>query len=103
MQNTVNHNFKYFTTPFILLFFLSNPKKYKITTFALHLGIFSIIVSRRDVRRARRSFSEGGVADQIYGSEIVVKRRGVRVADRARLESVCTARYRGFESLPLRK
>ena len=28
--------------------------------------------------------------------------RGVRVVDRARLESVCTARYRGFESRPLR-
>ena len=31
------------------------------------------------------------------------KRRGVRVVDRARLESVCTERYRGFESRPLRK
>ena len=29
-------------------------------------------------------------------------RRGDRVAEGARLESVCTARYRGFESLPLR-
>ena len=31
------------------------------------------------------------------------KRRGVRVVDRARLESVCTERYRGFESRPLRR
>jgi hypothetical protein len=30
-------------------------------------------------------------------------RRGVRVADRACLESMCTAMYRGFESRPLRK
>ncbi len=29
--------------------------------------------------------------------------RGVRVVDRARLESVCTERYRGFESRSLRK
>ena len=28
--------------------------------------------------------------------------RGVRVADRAALLKLCTARYRGFESLPLR-
>jgi hypothetical protein len=27
---------------------------------------------------------------------------GARVVDWARLESVCTARYRGFESLPIR-
>lgn len=33
----------------------------------------------------------------------VVLRRGVRVADRASLESLCTARYRGFESPPLRQ
>ncbi len=28
---------------------------------------------------------------------------GARVVDWARLESVCTARYRGFESLPIRQ
>ncbi len=28
---------------------------------------------------------------------------GARAVDWARLESVCTARYRGFESLPIRK
>ena len=27
---------------------------------------------------------------------------GARAVDWARLESVCTARYRGFESLPIR-
>jgi hypothetical protein len=30
-------------------------------------------------------------------------RMGARVVDWARLESVCTARYRGFESLPIRQ
>ena len=30
-------------------------------------------------------------------------RRGVRVAERASLESLCTAMYRGFESRPLRR
>jgi hypothetical protein len=29
-------------------------------------------------------------------------RMGARAVDWARLESVCTARYRGFESLPIR-
>jgi hypothetical protein len=53
----------------------ANIHKAQITTFALRLSIF----------------------------DFTVNRRGVRVADRARLESVCTARYRGFESLPLRK
>jgi hypothetical protein len=28
---------------------------------------------------------------------------GARAVDWARLESVCTARYRGFESLPIRQ
>jgi hypothetical protein len=31
-----------------------------------------------------------------------ITRRGDRVADRAALEMLCTARYRGFESRPLR-
>jgi hypothetical protein len=35
-------------------------------------------------------------------SLLTVNGRGVRVVDRARLESVCTERYRGFESRPLR-
>jgi hypothetical protein len=33
---------------------------------------------------------------------VLVIRRGDRVADRAALEMLCTARYRGFESRPLR-
>ncbi len=33
---------------------------------------------------------------------IKLTRRGVRVAERASLESLCTAMYRGFESRPLR-
>ena len=32
-----------------------------------------------------------------------MKGRGVREAEGARLESVCTLGYRGFESLPLRQ
>jgi hypothetical protein len=33
----------------------------------------------------------------------VATRRGVRAVEGARLESVCTETYRGFESLPLRQ
>ena len=41
-------------------------------------------------------------ANKISGIELLMTRRGVRVAERASLESLCTAMYRGFESRPLR-
>ena len=42
------------------------------------------------------------VLDAVRQSQDRFQRRGVRVVEGARLESVYTETYRGFESLPLR-
>jgi hypothetical protein len=44
-----------------------------------------------------------GLQDRSIDTKLVGSfRMGARAVDWARLESVCTARYRGFESLPIR-
>ena len=44
-----------------------------------------------------------GLQEQSIDTKLVGSfRMGARAVDWARLESVCTARYRGFESLPIR-
>jgi hypothetical protein len=47
--------------------------------------------------RTRKNFT-----DFFLCCSLLILRRGDREAEGARLEIVCTARYRGFESLPLR-
>jgi hypothetical protein len=53
---------------------------------------------RYRVERFTKGLQERSIDTKLVGS----LRMGARVVDWARLESVCTARYRGFESLPIR-
>ncbi len=62
------------------------------------LGQCPRCVSVHGDRGVTKGLQQGSIDSKLVSSF----RMGARAVDRARLESVCTARYRGFESLPIR-
>jgi hypothetical protein len=64
-------------------------------------------LGRKAFHRSRRYRLDGvtkGLQERSIDTKLVGSlRMGARAVDWARLESVCTARYRGFESLPIRQ
>ena len=75
-------------------------------TFAIFLlmgELFGSLSADTQTAKSNQSlFLENPLQKSILWCILPVPRRGDRAAEGARLEIVCTERYRGFESLPLR-